>query len=436
MLARSVGRTLCAMTVACAPVTVPSQSARHLEITARLPTTQGDSAWIEAFVPAGVAQVQSVVVFVNRQLDRYAYDDRDWRAMCFRAKCALLRLGLPPLAAASPAAQLVRNAAIGGGVILLDALQLAAQRTKHPEIANAKLILFGFSAAGNFAVTFASWRPERTLGFVRYHSNLRGIGVDTAILAGIPSLTIVGARDDVAGTEDSQRLWQVLRSRGAPVAFVSHVGQPHGSIDGLVEAGSLMRAWIEALVVSMPALKPRTRSARAPGAIEEGWLVDDSTKRTAPVELFGGSPFRTSWVPTERVATELRVLAGMCAPIPTSVATVVLGAEARRVVDEVTTCRYTTAAPARDLWLVTYQWDSVAAVRRELRKAMSVYDGLLLPTLGGTGFFVADSAKRCSTVGAAQSTRTFFVSMCGDSFGRPADSTQALMLARRLLGQS
>lgn len=435
MFASLVGRAVRIMVVACAPVTVLGQGARHLEITATLPTSHGDSAWLEVFVPAGVPRVQSVVVFIDRGLDQYAYDDRNWRAMCRRVRCALLRLGLPRQDEAAPAAQLVRNAAIGGGAMLLDALKLAAQRTQHPEIAVASVILFGHSAAGSFAVTFATWRPDRTLGFVRYHSNLRGVEVDTAALATIPSLTIVGSRDEVAGTDDSRRLWQALRSRRAPVAFVSHVGEPHLSIDGLVEAGYLMRAWVAALAASQPELTSTARNRSARGERAGGWLLDDSTKAGAPAALFDGSPLRSSWVPTEAVVTELRVLAGMCAPISPSLASDVLGAEARIAVEEVTTCRYTTGTPTRDLWLRTTRLGSADAARGQLQQSRSATGGLALRGLGDAAFFVADSSRRCSTVGAAQFTRTFFVSLCGDGLGKLADSAQALMLARRLLGQ-
>ena len=136
------------------------------------------------------------------------------------------------------------------------------------------MVFFGLSASGNFGLTFAALHPNRTIGFVRHHSHLRGLRVDTAALVPIPSLTIVGAKDAPDIAQDSRALWQALRARGAPAAYVSHVGQPHVSIDGLVEAGRTMRPWIEAIIHERTS---RESSALSAVQIGRGWFMQDST---------------------------------------------------------------------------------------------------------------------------------------------------------------
>ena len=395
----------------------------------------GDSVSLEVFVPTGVAQVRAVVAFVERGLDQYAYDDRSWRSMCARARCALLRLHLPRQDGAPPAAQLVRNAAIGGGAALLQALTLAAQRTHHPELREARIVLFGFSAAGRFGPTFASWRPGRTIGFIRYHSNFRGVSVDTSALVGIPALSIAGANDIVAGSDDARTLWHVLRSQDAPWAYVSHVGQSHLSVDGLVEAGPLMREWTEAVIESR--VGPTAVLGVAPLARlrpADGWLLDDSTKVGAVAPLFSGLSSNASWVPNAAVAQELRVLAGLCAAVPLATARDILGADTRVSVDEVSTCRYTTGTPGRDLWVTTNRLPTTSAAAAQLEQARQAAAGHLMSGLGGAAFVVADSGRKCGTLGTAYLTRTFFVALCGEGFGTARDSATLQPLAQRIVG--
>lgn len=414
-----------------------SQQPKPIEITASFVAPElHDSVWMEAYVPAGVPVVRGVIAFIDRDLDRYAYDDRDWRAMCARARCALLRLGLPRQDEKPPSAQIVRNAAVGGGAILLHTLAVAAERTHHPEFRDANVLLFGFSAAGNFGPTFASWRPDRTIGFIEYHSNLRGIDVDTTKLATVPALIIVGARDDPARSEDSRTLWQLMRSQNAPWAFASHLGQPHKSIDGLVEAGPLMRSWAEAVLASRLNSTPSGKSFRlVPVQLPDGWLVDDSTKVAAPVASFAESRLRASWVPTATVAQELRLLSGVCATVPLLEVKAALGGEPTIRTEDIATCRYTSGTPAQDLWLTTNRLPSPSGAQAELEQARRAANGQNQVGLGESAFFVADAARKCSTLGVARVDRTFYAVLCGDGFGKASDTVYLQRLAKHLVGE-
>ncbi len=204
----------------------------------RLPPSS-DTAWMEVFVPAGVSRIRAVVAIMERDgFFRYAFDDRDWRAMCPRIQCALVRIGLPNEERDKPALQFIRNAALGGDSAVFTALRIAGERTRHPKLEKAGLVVFGLSASGNFGPTFAARHPDRTIGFVRYHSHLRGIPVDTVVLARIPSLSVVGTTEREADiVEDTKALWAVLRRRAAPVGFTLHLGQPDVSIDGFDRSG-------------------------------------------------------------------------------------------------------------------------------------------------------------------------------------------------------
>lgn len=425
--------------VSCTPAVrtdTAEQGRAPAEATMRfvLPGLQ-DTAWAEVYVPTGVRNVRAVVAFVDRGLDQYAYDDRSWRAMCARAQCALLRLGLPRQGATPPAVQVVRNASLGGGAALLHALELAAAQIGHPEVRDANVLIFGFSAAGNFGPTFAMWRPDRIIGFIRYHSSLRGIPLDTAALARVPALTIVGERDDVAGSEDSRALWEVLRSRGAPWAYVSHLDQPHFSVDGLIGAGVLMREWTEAILASrIPAHSTTLPQELVLISLSDGWLVDDFTKGVATVGLPRVPRSRISWVPSQAAAQELRLLAGICKTVPLGTVTELFGADVRVAIDEVSACRYTAGSGTRDLWLSTTLLQSARAAGDQLEASRLAANGQALSGLGGASFFIADRTRKCSTIWVSLLRRTYSASLCGDAFGYASDSTSLRQVARHMLG--
>lgn len=387
-----------------------------------------DSAWMEVFVPAGIRTVRAAVVFIDREFDRYMYDDRDWRTMCARAACALLRLGLPNKDAAPPDSQRVRNAGIGGDSAVFAALRIGAERTGHPELQHVGMVFFGLSASGNFGLTFAGLHPERTIGFVRYHSHLRGLRVDTAALARIPSLTIIGTNDAPDIAEDSRALWRALRARDAPAAYVRHVGQPHVSIDGLVEAGRAMRPWIAAIIDRRTSAES---SALTPVQIERGWLMQDSTAAVTQ-SASSGAPEQVSWLPDIGTAFAVRQLRGMCTAIDLRDATSVLGRGTRLESEDTTVCHYTVAEPRRDLWLSATSHPSDSAAVAWLAQAKRATP---LMKLGAAANLLIESRANCSTVGVARSVWTFFVSACGAGLGAASDSVRLRPLAKQLIGE-
>jgi hypothetical protein len=383
---------------------------------------------MEVFVPASVRRVRAVAVFIDREYDRYMYDDRDWRTMCSQAACALLRLGLPNNDSAPPDSQRVRNAAIGGDSAVFTALRLAAARTGHPELQQVGLVFFGLSASGNFGLTFASLHPERTIAVVRYHSHLRGLRVDTTMLARIPSLTITGAEDAPDIAQDSRALWQVLRARNAPAVYVRHVGQPHVSIDGLVEAGKAMRPWIATIIDRRTSSES---SALQPVRLARGWFMHDSTA-TVTQSLSSDTQRQTSWLPDIETAFAVRQLKGMCAAVDLRAATELLGPGTHLEAEDMSVCHYTVAEPRRDVWLSASSHGSDSAAVAWLAQARRA------TPVGGVGtvaHLLVEPRSNCSTLGAVRSVWTFYVSACGAGFGLAADSLRLRSLAKQLIGE-
>ncbi len=395
-----------------------------------LPSTS-DSATFEVLVPAPSSPVRATVVFLNRDLEQYAFDDRDWRAMCARAGCAMLRLTIPRQDRLAPTEQFVRNAAQGGATALLNALASAATLTGHSELRDAGLVLFGFSAAGNFGPTFAALHPDRTIGFIHYHSHLRGIPLDSATLRAIPALSLSGATDDIAGTDDARALWRGMRQREALWAHVVHARQPHYSIDGLVQAGHVMREWTEAVIAARTV--SGSRELR-PMHADSGWFVSEAMDVADAVARFRGDRASASWVPNESVALGMRLLAGMCETIGTPRATDLLGPATQPEYVDSSACKFKEPNLKRELWVNAYRASSNAVAVQQLRQMMPPNAGRPIDVSGLPGHFHANAEKSCSSLGVPRLVWTYMIIACGPGFGKDADSTQLLPIAKRIVG--
>ncbi len=115
------------------------------------------------------------------------------------------------------------DATKGPGRALFVALSQLGATTGHPELTNAPIILFGFSAAGVLSTTLANAYPTRVLGVVPYaagsaHYDLDDLVVSTGA-SHIPMLILANAQDTASGTQRSYSYFQRGWATGAPWAY-------------------------------------------------------------------------------------------------------------------------------------------------------------------------------------------------------------------------
>lgn len=285
-------------------------SGKEFSATVRL---RGDEVALEGvlFIPEQVVEVHRVIAVIAWGLGSALYEDADWRELSERTQSGLLRLTVgndPPMTERTPIPQqAVRNAVVGGGDGLLLLLDRLAGESGHPELRSAKLLLWGHSAAGSFALTFAALHPHRTIGFVRYHSHLRELPVDIESAANVPGLLLAGETDQVAGVEDSRALWQRGRSLAAPWTFGVEPGIPHGTREGLKQANRVALPWVSAVIqLRMPPGQLQLRSVDE----SSGWLGNPETGSIDAYGAFADVKREASWLPDETSAQGWRVVTG------------------------------------------------------------------------------------------------------------------------------
>jgi dienelactone hydrolase len=161
------------------------------------------------------------------------------------------------------------DATKGQGRMLFAALTQYATDSHHPEIANLKLVLSGFSAAGTLTTTMAAAYPDRVLAFIPhaagdYYLDLDGVAVPPAT-AKIPALVLANAYDPDSGDQRSLRYFKRGWSQGAPWAFGV---QNHTAHCCAASIRDLMIPWVTALVQPLvPATTGASAALQAAGPV-------------------------------------------------------------------------------------------------------------------------------------------------------------------------
>lgn len=258
------------------------------------------------FVPSTVRRADAVIVIVNwGATQELIFDRRPWRRLAQTVTGALLHVRMTEMTAApGPRTEgPFWDAGSGAGEGLLALLGRLGDEARHPEFARVPLVVFGFSAAGRFASSFAAWQPDRVIGFVRYHSPGRPL---LTSIQRVPALLIAGEKDNPAPRDDTPNLWKAGRAAGAPWTIAIEPEAEHPMAAPVVaRANDLMIPWITAVIrLRVPQLGRRLR----PIDPQAGWLGNTDTLEVAPIETFLGSRANANWLPDAASASGWRTM--------------------------------------------------------------------------------------------------------------------------------
>ena len=229
----------------------------------------------------------------------WGYDDPQWRRLSETLESALLHVRISNVSSV-PTGDFIGLAGLGGGDALLLLLERFAQESGHPELESAPVLIWGHSAAGSFAATFAALHPQRTIAFVRYHSAGGGlVGADMKILSQIPALLLSGGNDAPGAAQSAETFGRMGRSAGAPWTFAVEPNATHGDEEARRKANDVMIPWVTATVRQRMSPEGATLRAVTDGS---AWLGNNRTSEVAPYEMFSGSKPEASWLPDERTA--------------------------------------------------------------------------------------------------------------------------------------
>lgn len=258
------------------------------------------------FLPDTLDRVRLVVVVMNWGISPAVYEDPEWRRLVTSLGGGLLHARITNIRAISPLRpQLVRQAALGGDAGLLMVLNRLAEESGHEELKDVPMLLWGHSATGVFVATFAGLHPERTVGFIGYHTIRRGIPVNLNIVSRIPALLFSGEKDDQERIDDTEDLLKSGRAIDAPWALVMEPGVTHDSIEGVKKANLLVMPWVRAVV--------RQRVAPASSNLialtdRGGWIGNRRTMKIEPYASVSEAATDWSWLPDDASARAWQVV--------------------------------------------------------------------------------------------------------------------------------
>jgi hypothetical protein len=171
--------------------------------------------------PAYDQPIRGVIVLVPgfSQDGRSMLGSGDWQSLARKYRLALVSCFLQ--------GGDYHDAMRGTGDALLEALKEFADKSSHPEVSHAPLLLYGESAGGQFNYNFTLWKPERVMTFVVNKGGYYDGNEPDSHMCSVPGLFFLGAKDSDLRIQAITGIWTEGRKRGALWALAPQPNSGH-----------------------------------------------------------------------------------------------------------------------------------------------------------------------------------------------------------------
>lgn len=276
----------------------------------------------EMTLVSGVHPVRAVWVLYDRGLDIMKfYSDSDVLTFARRHDMAMLMAHhCASKNAPGGPKEMDMNPSHGLGRALFTALGQLAKQSNHPELAEAKLVLLGFSGTGALFAHFVGYAPERVVASIPTDpGHFDPVGIDNVVLPPegllVPELIMAGGADKVCGTKKPYDYFRYYRDQGAPWAFLVQNKTPHCCI---INTKVLLLLWLEKIIElrnpspTRPLRRIETNTGwlgfirTCPSTVRDTWEIptwDVCDARIVPVgHADPADQVPAGWFPSRRVA--------------------------------------------------------------------------------------------------------------------------------------
>jgi len=181
---------------------------------------QGRNFALAAFrfwAPPGLGVIRGAVVLVpgSNSDGRAQVDETRWRAFAGLHDLALVGCYFRDHAHENMSIEEYARAGDGSGPALLEALRRYGGSSGHPEAAEARMLLWGISAGGEFNYEFACWKPERVIAFVVNKGGYYFTHLAPSACRDVPGIFFIGSDDADFRKESIRGIFAVNRAAGA-----------------------------------------------------------------------------------------------------------------------------------------------------------------------------------------------------------------------------
>ena len=225
----------------------------------------------QAMFPAGDRPVKAAWVTYDRGPDiAHFYTDPDVLAFAKRNDLAMVLATQCPARHSSEKGEMDMYPEHGLGRSLFSALNTIGGESGHPELANAKLIVLGFSGTSAYFGHFVAYAPEHVLAAILANpgaddpDNVDRLRLDENSIA-VPLLIIVGGVDTISGTAKPYKFFDRYRTRGARWVYLVQNKIPHCCIN---DTKSFMLDWLQDVI---QARHPDPQKPLWPMSSNTGW---------------------------------------------------------------------------------------------------------------------------------------------------------------------
>ena len=281
-----------------APAGAPSGAQSVAGTTTDLTVPPGanfDKAEFRLWYPSTASAVQATLVLVpgSNGDGRPMADDPFWQEFATRYRLAIVACRFTDKPHDQSFIEHYVNVSQGSGQALVDALAALGERTRHPELATAPLLLWGMSAGGEFNYEFVAWKPERVAAFVVNKGGIYYSALVSRAAREVPGILFVGERDLDSRINTIAGLFAVNRRGGALWAFAEEPGVAH----------VVARSRDLAVILYADVLNLRVNgSAMKPVDPKSGYVADLKARTFQPAAEAPAQTERTAWLPTLTVA--------------------------------------------------------------------------------------------------------------------------------------
>src|SRR5262245_3148746 len=258
------------------------------------PGNNYDKAEFRLWLPEGVASVRAVVIMTpgSNGDGRPQVEDAGWQAFAVKNKVALVGCRFTDKAHDQGFIEEYVSVSRGSGRALETALGAFAERSKHPELATAPMLLWGMSAGGQFNYEFVAWKPERVAAFVVNKGGIYYSALLSREARNVPGMLFVGGKDMDSRISTITGLFAVNRRGGALWALANEPDAAHVVGRSL----ELAKMFFEDVLSARVAEPLRPMSER------DGFVADLKTKAFQHAGASAPADHSTAWLLTERLA--------------------------------------------------------------------------------------------------------------------------------------
>jgi hypothetical protein len=269
-----------------------------------IPPTKYDaflSAEYRLWLPADVKKIRGLVVKQHGCGDPAATtglnhaDDLQWQTLALKHQFALIGTKLPTGDKSCDSWAMINN---GSGKAFFQALNLFAQKSKHPELEQVPWLLWGHSGGGDWVVQMLQQYSERTIAaFAARGGGFTLLGTNPT-LAGTPILFALGEKDMILPYETQtlpKEVFARYRKINSAWAIASEANTTHETSDTRL----LAIPYFDAIAT---ARMTKDSNKLRPVDLSPGWLGNTITHEIAPVNRYKDKSLEAAWLPNEDTA--------------------------------------------------------------------------------------------------------------------------------------